>query len=61
LKKKLIYYLFKIKKPFVGYEYAIFQFLKHDGYAQRLCNQIHNFGSLKKITKIQLTLKTKPT
>ncbi len=48
-------------KPFVGYEYVAFQFLKHDGYAQRLCNQIHNFGSLKKNYKIQLLLKTKPT
>jgi hypothetical protein len=37
-----------LKKPFVGYEYVAFQFLKHNGYAQRLCNQIHNFGSLRK-------------
>jgi glutamate/tyrosine decarboxylase-like PLP-dependent enzyme len=40
--------LFLEKKPFVGYEYAAFKFLKRDGYAQRLCNQIHNFGYLRK-------------
>jgi hypothetical protein len=46
-------------KPFVGYEYVAFQFLKHDGYAQRLCNQIHNFGSLRKNYKNTTTFENK--
>ncbi len=51
-KKTSIYYTNRLQvhlnKWFVGYEQVDFQFLKHDGYAQRLCISNLQFWFLKK-------------